>query len=81
MNLYGLHINRKNLCSSARQCGSPRDASVSVCGSAHGSVGAVRVAAVCGSVLGTSVWQCARQCGSVRQCATLCGSVRQCAAV
>jgi hypothetical protein len=39
-------------------------------------VRAVR-AAVCGSVFGSSAWQCARQCAAVRQC----GSVRQCAAV
>jgi hypothetical protein len=34
-------------------------------------------AAVFGSALGGSVWQCARQCAAVRHC----GSVWQCAAV
>jgi hypothetical protein len=83
VNLYEPLINRKNLCSSARQCGSARDVSGDAC-SAHcvtvrtvRSVGAVHAAAVCGSVLGTSVWQCAtvRQCGM--QCAAVCGRVRQ----
>jgi hypothetical protein len=77
LRVYEFGMNRKNLCSSARQCGSASSASGNVCDSAHhGSVRAVCAAVACGSVLG-SLWQCAQQCAAVRQC----GSVRQCAAV
>jgi hypothetical protein len=70
-------------CAAVRQCGSfLQSGSVRqcewqcVCGSTHDNVRAVRTA-VCGSALGSSIWQCARQCAAVRQC----GSVRHCASV
>jgi hypothetical protein len=48
-----------------------------VCDSAQGSVRAIG-AAVCGSALGTSVWQCARHCVAILR-GTVCGNV--CAAI
>jgi hypothetical protein len=64
-------------------CAAVQVVRAAVCGNAHGSVRAVRVAAVCdGSALG-SVRQCAWQCAAIRQCdsvavrgsAAVCGSV------
>jgi hypothetical protein len=48
-----------------------------MCGSAHGSVRAMR-AAVCGSVFGTAVWQCGSACLAVRQCAAAVTCVAVC---
>jgi hypothetical protein len=71
MNLYRIELN----------CAVVPGVQAAVCGSAYGSVRAVRAAVCSISVIG-SVWQCVRQCAAtIRQCVVVCGSVQQCGSV